>query len=229
MINSYFDHIYVLNLQRRTDRKKNIQQKLDFKYEFFEAVDAKDVKNNLTPEQACVRSHLNILQNAIECRYRNYLVLEDDVLIHYHIDQFPFSKLPPWDLLYLGANQHPTTWNKLNRNKYVYPVHDYMDLQMTFFNCSPGNAIGYTAYRTRGTFAYAVNSSIYESLRSKIIQSKALDLPIDSILGYLQEHHKSYVIQPNLFICDVSNSDIHEMRDQKQFARTQKWDLSIYL
>jgi GR25 family glycosyltransferase involved in LPS biosynthesis len=70
------DKIIYINLERRKDRKEQIEKQLDeFKlsYERFEAIDNKE-QGTL----GCGYSHLNVLKLAKERGYKNILILEDD-------------------------------------------------------------------------------------------------------------------------------------------------------
>ena len=90
-MNNYFHNIYLLNLKRRKDKLEKIINKLYFNYEIFEGIDGMYNNNNYI--LSCTLSHINILKNAIKNNYKNYLVLEDDILIHKNIDIFPFESL----------------------------------------------------------------------------------------------------------------------------------------
>jgi glycosyl transferase family 25 len=72
----HIDHIIYINLNKRTDRREQIEQELnDFglSYERFEAIE--------TPGFGCLGcglSHLEVLKIAKERNYKNILILEDD-------------------------------------------------------------------------------------------------------------------------------------------------------
>lgn len=115
-------HIFVINLQKRKDRwnrfLENWYRMKDVHLlpepQRFVAIDGNLVKpheNWMAGPGAwgCYRSHMNIIEHAIQCKYKNVLILEDDA---YFIDGFvektlDFLKSVPynWEQLYLGG-QH---------------------------------------------------------------------------------------------------------------------------
>ena len=70
------DKIIYINLNKRTDRREQIEKELndfDLSYERFEAIEV--------PEFGCLgcgKSHLQVLKLAIERKYEHILMLEDD-------------------------------------------------------------------------------------------------------------------------------------------------------
>jgi hypothetical protein len=117
---TYFDRVVLINLKRRPDRLKQAQDALrqcrwPFKWpEVFEAVDGSTA---LIPPHfkhgpgawGCLKSHKQILEQAVKDHVRNILILEDDICF---VDNFRklaegFLQLVPddWDQLMLGG-QH---------------------------------------------------------------------------------------------------------------------------
>lgn len=128
-LNSFFDHIYCINLKRRIDRWEECKEEF-FKHgldvEQFEAVDgqlfdwreyftvfpfgkghdldAGKISMNIA---GLVKTHQWILQDAISKGYDSILILEDDVtfddMLNYKFSLL-IKELPEdWDLLYLGT------------------------------------------------------------------------------------------------------------------------------
>jgi glycosyl transferase family 25 len=70
------DKIFYINLEKRKDRREEIEKELDtfgLNYERFEAIE--------TPGfgiLGCGISHLSVLKLAKERKYKNILILEDD-------------------------------------------------------------------------------------------------------------------------------------------------------
>ena len=216
-LNRHFNHIYLLNRKTRVDRLHNAQHRLKgLKYEIFEAVDeitktkilTKHMPKFQSPGQFfCLLSHILIIQDAIENHYDNILILEDDVLPK---KKFVLPKFPNgWKLLYLGANQHITTDKRIS-------------IDDDTVNC----------YRTRGTFAYAIDSSIYESIVKVLLTFSA---PVDVLLGRIQNlfHDDCHITLPYLFGVDVTDSDVtqSQSRSHETFMKTQlfKWKLADYV
>ena len=75
-MSDHIDKIIYINLNKRTDRREEIEEELnhfDLKYERFEAIE--------TPGfgiHGCGLSHLQVLKLAKEQGYKNVLILEDD-------------------------------------------------------------------------------------------------------------------------------------------------------
>ena len=124
--------------------------------------------------------------------------------------------------VYLGASQH--TW--LDEFVY-YPYY-------------------YNAWRTCGAFAIYIHKELFPLL---IKDCKEMLLRVDWIpwnyyntlpesfdtsnpyYGINKEsvyYGKCIVLYPNLFIADVSNSNIREGQDMKTRSKLMKWDLKLY-
>ena len=230
-INKYFDNIYCLNLDKRTSKWLAVKKQLD-RYgiivERFSAAGPNDfvVKNNFKKlckvhpkmkerkkralidsigAMGCLISHTRIIKDAKRNGYKKILILEDDIILAKNfLEKFNnISRLPPWKLLYLGGSQHG--WKSVNINKRGF----------------------YKAVNTCGTFAYAIDHSIYNKLLKKFSNKK---LPVDSYLISFQKSpdSSSYVFYPNIIIADVRASDIRDPRDQEEHSKKMKWDLSSY-
>ena len=75
----FFDEIYCINLERRTDRWKQCQSEFD-KIGISDRVikfNAFDNKEN--PKKGCYDSHLSVIKLAYERKLKNVLIFEDDV------------------------------------------------------------------------------------------------------------------------------------------------------
>lgn len=124
-INDYFDKIYCINLDRRTDRFENSSiefSKNSLIVERFSAIDGNNLQETLTLnkwERACFMSHIEILKRIIEYGYERVLILEDDIefidnLQYYFIGNI--KSIPDnWGMLYLGGNHinPPTPINNI--------------------------------------------------------------------------------------------------------------------
>lgn len=114
-INEYFDKIYCINIDRRTDRWETCSKefiKHDLIVERFSAVDGNVINHNLgypyDNELAGAMSHLNVIKTAKENNLKNVLILEDDVVFVDDLnEQFStyVTQLPDnWDSIYFGGN-----------------------------------------------------------------------------------------------------------------------------
>lgn len=215
-INSYFDHVYCLNLERRPDKWKTVKKRFDrlgIEVERFSAVDGNTLEQSEIDkhpklnkyEIGCMLSHYQIIQDAKKNGYRRILIFEDDVLFAKHFKtkfSDKISKLPKWKIFYLGATQW--IW------KDVKFLDDF-----------------YLANRTDSTFAYAVDASMYD----EFLQTEdVINRPIDNKLFDIQQQYEGscYVSFPNLVIADVSNSDIRNSRENKDHQIKMKWNLDKY-
>ena len=226
-INNYFDKIYCLNLNNRTDRWKKVSKQFnDFGIivERWSAIEGDNISNEIFYEfnsnnirekeasdkglvenknsLACLLSHLEIIKNAKSNGYKKILIFEDDIFLS---DEFnkeikSIEKID-WKLLYLGASQ----FNWLN----IKPEND-------LYKCS----------KTLGTFAYALDISIYDEIL-KICESSKKS--IDNILSDIQKSNdKCYTLFPNIVISDVSESDIRISKSMTEYSKKVKWDLNKF-
>lgn len=217
-VNEYFDHVYLLNLNRRIDRLEKVSKKLkqfNIKFERFNAIDGNDI-NNFIPttllknkfEYACLLSHISILKDAKEKKYKRILVFEDDIMISENFNEH-FQKvkgLDDWEMLYLGAAQ------------YDLPNKNYNWDNIKFKNGF------YIANITIGAFAYGINFNIYDKIINYFNNNSFS--PIDIIFSdIIQPSNKSYVFYPNIIIADVSNSDIRPSRNVEYHKIKMKWNI----
>ena len=113
------DKIYYINLNKRTDRREQIEKELDsfgLKYERFEAIE--------TPGfgiYGCGLSHLSVIKNAKLNNYANVLILEDDFTFLVSKEEFEqklssfFELKLDYDVLMMSYNliQKEETNNRL--------------------------------------------------------------------------------------------------------------------
>ena len=121
-INNYFDQVYVINLDIRTDRMKIVDTLLveyNINYKRISGVYLKDKYQDITNSTTgtsslghlgCILSHVGCCNDAIANNYNRILVLEDDIkLLENNIKQINYNQLfneiksVDWDLFYLGA------------------------------------------------------------------------------------------------------------------------------
>lgn len=136
--NNYFDHIYVITLEREVDKQQRISDLLEgLSFEFFTGVDKKDfaiddlIKSGIYNEEqaialhrfnkpmnkgqiGCSWSHRNVYEDVIRNGYNKVLILEDDVIPQ----KEGFAELPTilaelpdsWELVYFDycKNIKPT-------------------------------------------------------------------------------------------------------------------------
>lgn len=102
----YFDEVYYINLEKRADRREQIEIELA-SVGIHNATRVVGIEHE-NPALGCHLSHAVVFQDALEAGYDRILIFEDDA------EFFPNSMenmskslaaLPPeWDMFYLGAN-----------------------------------------------------------------------------------------------------------------------------
>lgn len=134
-MSKYIDHIFYINLDKRTDRRQEIESQLDafnLPYERFSAIE--------TPGQGivgCGLSHTAVLRLAKERGYRNVLILEDDFEFLVTKDEFEhqltqlFESQTQFDVCMLSYNLHhydvfPPLPSILGRVKYAQTASGYI-------------------------------------------------------------------------------------------------------
>lgn len=220
VINHYFDHVYLINLKRRPDRldkMKSLLGDLKINYEVIEAIDGKtDLEaQSISLETGidcgvvgCHLSHLKVYRDILSKGYERPLILEDDLIAHKDFDNIllNINEVPEdWHLLYLGT----ADWNfKENKKNIVKGVPYYRGLQID------------------STFAYAIKRDILTDLIPYF--EEPITKPCDTSLHLLQMMYPSYIMLPQPFIADVTDSDLRESRKMKDYALKVNWNLKDY-
>lgn len=133
----FFDKIYYINMDSRTDRKEKVEalfKKYRIKAERFPAITLSEEQNRHLIDdgctfrgderpvhalytKSCALSHLSVILRAKLMGYKNVLVFEDDVEFHEDIIQEltlaleDLKKQEAWDMFYIGCN--PLSYKKL--------------------------------------------------------------------------------------------------------------------
>lgn len=158
-IDNYFDKIYIISLDSKLDRYNDLIHKLSSKnitnIQKISAYNG-EIMNFGTTKYflnqryvACTLSHLHAMYDAKMKNYDKILILEDDVLIHYDIENLfndLIHKVGDWDLLYLGHYHYKfidNKWVPFNQVGHVIKSNDHW--------CCHG---------------YAVNSKLIENVLS---------------------------------------------------------------
>ena len=209
-INHYFDHVYLINLKRRPDRLKKMKsllKRLKIEFTLVEAVDGEKIKS--VPKGlnsgivGCHLSHLKVLKDIQKKGFEQALILEDDLMPHKEFEDLltNLHLIPKdWKLLYIGT----ADWE--NKSKRETPFYQGKDIN--------------------STFAYSVKKEIVEELIRMF--EKPITKPCDTLLHSAQKKHKTYVLNPQPFIADVSNSDLRAPRDMEVYAKRVNWNLENY-
>ena len=183
-VNDYFDAVYVINLDRRTDRMERLDtqlKNLGIEYKRFSAVDA--LEENIPPYIAGKLSHQKVLE---QLNGQKALILEDDALF---VEGFQESfdevmeYLPSdWDVFYLGVLLQPNIGKLIQVNKHWY--RQVVSVAM---------------------HSYCVNPNQADFFASELDK---YDGWVDVCFRLLADKTKAYVVQPNLVTQFPSFSDL---------------------
>ena len=183
-VNDYFDAVYVINLDRRTDRMERLDtqlKNLGIEYKRFSAVDA--LEENIPPYIAGKLSHQKVLE---QLNGQKALILEDDALF---VEGFQESfdevmeYLPSdWDVFYLGVLLQPRIGKLVQVNKHWH--RQVVSVAM---------------------HSYCVNPNQADFFASELDK---YDGWVDVCFRLLADKTKAYVVQPNLITQFPSFSDL---------------------
>lgn len=209
-IDRYFDKIYVLNLDYRKDRWKDMEFRLEYSdihnYERFDAYNGtllEPLANNTNrllrsgSYLACTLSHLEMIARAKRNNYNKILILEDDIKIHKNAN-LKFSKLineadlhhPNWDIIYFGHICFDE-----NENIFL-PKND-----RNLFNTHQEKISAY------GLFGYAISERMYSIILNRF---QKLDIELDLFLTSEIQNNLDYnclVAFPQIFAHTETYSD----------------------
>lgn len=191
------DKVYIINLKRRTDRKKIITQeliKVGIKnYEFINAVDGNDAeikekykklkKNKSKIKSAghlgCLLSHKKVLKKAYYSNFKQVLILEDDIFFKNKNfnEELQSLEMCPWKIIFLGA---PIADKKIFINKWAF--------------CK----------RFPGTYGYLIKRELIEEVLNYI---KNMENCIDLIfMKTLQKKDYCFILN-DFILTDIKDSD----------------------
>jgi GR25 family glycosyltransferase involved in LPS biosynthesis len=197
MLKKYFDKIFCINLDRRTDRLQHfIDQSKKFNISDFQRVPAVDgvsinTKDYNSPlnngELGLVLTTIKIFELCLDKKYNNVLILEDDCVFEpelHNIDKY-FESLPnDWDMIYFGGNHNV-------HGSYPEPemVNDFV------------KKVSYTY----SSHMIGFNIKIYEKILSLL---KTYQYQVDVVYSLLQKENNCYTFYPRLSTQLVDYSDI---------------------
>ncbi|GJQ57565.1 MAG: glycosyltransferase family 25 protein [Candidatus Scalindua sp. AMX11] len=219
-INKYFKKIYCINLDRRTDRWKEMQtqfNKHNLEVTRFPATDGNPMgwkrdNNNyklssLEGSLGCLRSHTDLFKEAKKLQLENVLIIEDDCDFVNDLNS-RFEKLikevpSNWDLLYFGG-VHET------RNGQFIPEKICDNLVR--------------AKRIITTTCYAMKNTVYDLSINIILKDEPnFHAPIDGYLGVsIQPKCNTYAFHPPIIWQRASFSDVQ--RGHRDYVNMMKND-----
>jgi GR25 family glycosyltransferase involved in LPS biosynthesis len=201
-INTYIDHIYIINLESDIIRKKYIirlMEKYNINFELISVPKLNDyqykrIGNSSISlgEAGCYLSHMYCLNDAIKQNYNKIIIFEDDIILHKNFHKLFENTLQnsEYDILMLGANDFhfsKTNCKFVNNNLYK------PDTKTTFL---------------LGTHAimYSKNA-INEIFRIRLNKPTFMDNNLISLLTIFK--NTFYILYPNLVLSDLSTSNIN--------------------
>lgn len=233
-LQTYFDHrIYVINLDRRTDRWEACREQL-----CRMGLDSHRVSAFAHPTSGvygCARSHRQLWRDIAHGPHERALILEDDFsAITPDILRTPFLELPNHETLFPhvhGFKPEQKVWQTFhsildgggNANERFAALIPFLPAEwdILYLGASYGEApisrLNPHVIRTasmKTTTAYAITRDYARRLGAMIDKSMgSTDLDrhpgaIDDVLGSYAKDHRYYCIQPRLFYQRPSRSDI---------------------
>lgn len=132
----YCEHIYYINLDKRTDRlehMKNVLSKFNINATRWAGVTKDDPCHRLNKGQyGCKLSHVNLIRHALENGYERIMILEDDIDIRPEFEQYMNSivsqlKSDEYDIFYLYSYMNKNMKDLvINRKKGILGTHAYI-------------------------------------------------------------------------------------------------------
>jgi len=187
-LNEYFNKVYCINLDRRTDRWGECKEefnKHNLNVYRVSAIDGSPL--GLTGNEALIKTNIQILEDAKENNLSSVLILEDDVMFTSELDKIDeyMKALPPdWDVVYFGGNHN------------------------THVGGNPPTVINDKVYRLHSTYTthcVGVKSHMFDVLLDSLRKGKS---PIDVEYVKLQAKYKFYCFYPVIATQRPSFSDI---------------------
>lgn len=194
ILNSFFDRVVLINLERRTDRLERFTaraKEVGLQFERFEAIDARTC--NLTPPQACAASHREVVTKAKADGVGRLLIFEDDATFPNNFAaecEVVLAHTPAdWQMLYLGSWPHS-----------IIPVNDFVA-------------------RTDGTIcthAIGFKAEVF----NLVLGASLGPTPIDNELSIRHSSIKTYMAHPAIVTQMPDYSDIRNHNvDYTEFIR----------
>ena len=155
-LEKYFDRIFVITLERATDRQEKVKERLEgLTYEFFYGVDKHTLSWEKVNEEgiyddkrarhlnryskgmilghiACSLSHRKLYEHIVARQYNRVLIFEDDavpLMDTEHILPDSVKELPEdWEVVYFGYDRNETATPALKRKQAFYKILSHLRL-----------------------------------------------------------------------------------------------------
>jgi glycosyl transferase family 25 len=194
-LNDFFDQIYLINLDRRTDRMEAVHAELlrnGIEYRRVSAIDGRTISDEIHRRYEAIFEHkaemalsntlVSVFVEALAAGYEKILILEDDVEFgDLSLFELAVADLPEdFDLLYLGA-QHKQD---------AEPVGPHLLRLRESYFC---HAVGFSAKAM------------------KLVSHSLPQCVCDALYPFVQENGNCYGVTPNIAFQTHSLSDISGM------------------
>jgi GR25 family glycosyltransferase involved in LPS biosynthesis len=231
--------IIIINLERRFDRKKLMEEKMKkiniTDYIFFQGVDGIDDKytksyNGIFKKRkppitrggyGIILTYILLMDYLVQNKYERVIIFEDDISFHKNIDQLweTFdSKLFNQDIIWIGSNQT-----------------QFSDKQIDIIQKSKNYILPYfpdfSSDKIFGCYGIIMNKIAIIEMK-KIFDMKKLSemYCVDQMVCKLMRDKKlkGVILYPNLVIPDVTDSDNIGKRNQYIFCQERKIIIDNY-
>jgi len=239
-LNNYFDGIFCINLERRSDKWDIMQKRFNRNNIKVTRIGAFDGDWNIVKnEWQNIYNHLNDKFKSQMTNPSAYGLLENQYAygtLCSHISVITFAKQHGLKkilvfeddvVFHKHFNEQLTNILKLKNWKLLYLGAS----QYRWENITLKQGY-YNANHTLGGFAYCLDSSVYdEVLNLAFLYEKSFDNCLGNFNGHdIQSRYPNdcYALYPNIVIADVGDSDLREKRNLDEHAKKMRWDLNLY-
>ena len=213
--------MFVVNLERHSERRESVKNKLNefgLRFNLHSAIDGKNLTSaelhsgvaigaSLSKaEVGCAKSHQNIWQKIVDQKLPSAIVLEDDAVPNCSLEELFYTiKCAPkdWDVIYLD-HFIPS------KQKGICAVKANYSTQLDHAFLSP-------LEKVCGTWAYVLT---YRAAIKLIENSNYLNKPIDHYTGDYTSIN-GYVVSPSLFVNDLSMGSSIQQANVKRKLRSR--------
>jgi glycosyl transferase family 25 len=227
-MNNFFDKIYIINLEKDSDRLEYMKKQCDkynINFQRSIAVNGKNIQKTVKKlrknQLGCAMSHLNIYKEIVQLNLDKVLILEDDVTLTQWIIKLPsiMEDVPnDWDVVWVGNSRRKwprNTCSLVSDPPYNFDKMEKITPHIYKFNC------GYNNNCPMGTYAYAVSNKGAK----KILANYNFDVPIDYLVNY-KELNK-YLLTPSIIIhCYDFGSNIASSSKNRENSYEYIWELN---
>jgi len=197
MLKKYFDKIYCINLDRRTDKWSECESEFDkwgiTNVERYSAIDGNEIDrthNNQTNVNngnlGLLLTHIDIIKKSKVNGYSSVLLIEDDITFSEKFSDLDnYMSLVPddWDILYFGGNHN-----------------QHMGMKLEYVNDKVIKSID-----TYTTHCFAIKNTMFDLVLNLLSKHKK---PVDVYYSDIQKNFNCYSFYPGLASQRPSFSDI---------------------